>query len=243
MTNRLLSVSFLLVGFVLALGCQSKGPVPGEGSPSEGAPPKVGTTETTGAHPGGANPHAGVPGAPGSDPHAGLGIAPVGKGPNLTDTGLLDIGAIAVKVPESWLVEPPKSSMRKAQMRAKGSAGDAELIVFYFGQQGAGSAQDNIERWVSQFTTAEGKPVTDVDLKNVQVNEHKISRVEVAGRFANNMPVQGQEVAPVEDQRLIAAIVSTVSGPYYMKFLGPNATVTENRAAFDAMLQSIVPAP
>jgi hypothetical protein len=156
---------------------------------------------------------------------------------------MLDIGAVAVKVPEAWRVEPPKSSMRKAQMVAEGAKGPAELVVFYFGEQGAGSAQDNIERWVGQFTTADGKPVTDVDLKNLEVNGHKVSRVEVVGRYANNMTTQGQEEAPRDDQRLIAAIISTVSGPYYVKFLGPNATVTEHRAAFDEMLNSIVPAP
>ena len=177
------------------------------------------------------------------DPHAGLGIPPAGAGPKLTDTGLLDIGAIALKPPEGWKVEPPSSSMRKAQMRAEGEAGPAELVVFYFGPQGAGSSQDNIERWVSQFTTADGKPVTDVDLKDVEINEHRVTRVEVAGRYANNMAMQGQQQAPVADQRLIAAIVSTVSGPYYMKFLGPNATVTAEREAFDRMLNSIVPAP
>ncbi len=185
----------------------------------------------------------GDPRAAGGDPHAGLGIPPAGSGPQLTDTGLLDIGAIALKPPEGWRVEPPSSSMRKAQMRAEGEAGPAELVVFYFGPQGAGSSQDNIERWVSQFTTADGKQVTDVDLKEVEINEHRVTRVEVAGRYANNMPMQGQQQAPVADQRLIAAIVSTVSGPYYMKFLGPNATVTAEREAFDAMLNSIVPAP
>jgi len=238
MTNRLLHVSCLVLGLALAAGCKGKGPVPEEGSPSGGAAPQVGTAETTGAHPGAANPNGNS-----ADPHAGLGIPSVGKDPVLTDTGMLDIGAFAVKVPEAWRVEPPKSSMRKAQMVAEGAKGPAELVVFYFGEQGAGSAQDNIERWVGQFTTADGKPVTDVDLKNLEVNGHKVSRVEVAGRYANNMAMQGQEEAPQDDQRLIAAIVSTVSGPYYVKFLGPNATVTEQRAAFDEMLNSIVPAP
>ena len=156
---------------------------------------------------------------------------------------MLDIGAIAVKPPDGWKVVPPRSKMRKAEMVADGPAGPAELVVFYFGAQGAGTAQDNVQRWVSQFTTPDGKPVTDVDLKNLEINGHKVSRVEVAGSYINTMAMQGQEQAPAADQRLIAAIVSTVSGPYYLKFLGPNATVTQERAAFDAMLNSIVPAP
>ena len=244
MMNRLIHGSCLILAFVLLAACKSKGPVPGEGAAS-GATPKAGTTETTGAHPGAANPHAGLGDttAPAGDPHAGLGIPPVGSAPRFTDDGLLDIGAIALKPPETWQVQPPKSQMRKAQMVANGEAGPAELVVFYFGPQGAGSAQENIERWVSQFTTADGKQVTDVDMTEVEINDNRVMRVEVAGRYANNMAMQGEAKAPVADQRLIAAIVSTGSGPYYMKFLGPSATVTAEREAFDAMLESIVPAP
>lgn len=240
MTNRFLHAFFLVVGLLFVAGCQSKGPVPGEGSP-----PKVGTAETTGAHPGAANPHAGMgdPNAMAGDPHAGLGIPPAGKSATVDDSGMLIIDAIAVKVPERWKVEPPKSSMRKAQMVAEGAKGPAELVVFYFGPQGAGSPQDNIDRWVGQFTNADGGPITNADLKELEVNGHKVSRVEVAGRYASNMAMQGQAEAPVDDQRLIAAIISTANGPYYLKFLGPNETVTAHRAAFDEMLNSIVPAP
>ncbi len=156
---------------------------------------------------------------------------------------MLDIGAIALKVPDAWKVQMPSSSMRKAQLVAEGSKGPAELVVFYFGERGAGSPQDNIDRWVGQFTTADGAPVTNADLKELEINGQKVSRVEVTGRFASNMAMQGQAQAPVDDQRLIAAIVSTASGPYYLKLLGPNATVMEQRTAFDGMLNSIVPAP
>jgi hypothetical protein len=245
MTNRLLHVSSLVLGFLLAAGCQSKGPVPGEGTPSGGAAPTVGMAETTGAHPGAANPHAGMgdPNAMAGDPHAGLGIPPVGQGPKLSDEGILDVGAIALKVPDAWKLQPPSSSMRKAQMIAEGAKGPAELVVFYFGPQGAGAAKANVDRWVGQFTTADGAPVTNAELKDLEINGHAVTRVEVAGRYASNMAMQGQAEAPVDDQRLIAAIISTPGGPYYLKFLGPNATVTEHRGAFDAMLGSIVLSP
>ena len=246
MTNRFLHLSCLVLGLLLVAGCQSKGPVPGEASQPGDPAPKMGMTETTGAHPGAANPHAGMgdQSSMNGDPHAGLGIPPVGKAaPNISDDGMLSIGAVAVKVPDSWKVAPPSSSMRKAQMVAEGSKGPAELVVFYFGPQGAGSPKDNIDRWVGQFTTADGAPVTKTDQKELEVNGHKVSRVEVAGRYANSMPMQGQANAPVDDQRLIAAIITTPSGPYDLKCLGPDATVMENHAAFDEMLNSIAPSP
>jgi hypothetical protein len=54
-------------------------------------------------------------------------------------------------------------------------------------------------------------------------------------------PGQAQEAVP--GQRLLAAIVSSEGGPYYFKFLGPDATVQEHRAAFDGLIASIVPSP
>jgi hypothetical protein len=55
------------------------------------------------------------------------------------------------------------------------------------------------------------------------------------------MTPTGQPGEATADQRLIAAIVATPQGPYYIKLLGPDATVAENRAKFDAMLASMQP--
>lgn len=71
----------------------------------------------------------------------------------------------------------------------------------------------------------------------------EVTKLEVAGRYASGMGAPGQPQAPQADQRLIAAIVNSDRGPYYFKFLGPNATVVENGAAFDELLASIVASP
>jgi hypothetical protein len=42
---------------------------------------------------------------------------------------------------------------------------------------------------------------------------------------------------------MIAAIVETSGGPYYIKFIGPNKTVTDHAASFDALIDSIVASP
>jgi len=237
MTNRLLHVSCLVLVLALLAGCKSKGPVPGEGSPSGGVAPQVGAAETTGAHPGAANPHAG------GDPHAGMAMNTHGAGsvaPEVDSKGMLDVGSVAFKVPDAWQVQPPKSSMRRAQLAANGKEGPAELIVFYFGPQGAGSAQDNIDRWVGQFKNADGSPVTEPSITKGEANGLQFTRVEAAGQYSNTMAQPGQAAPAVSNQRLIAAIVESKGGPYYFKFVGPEATVTEQRQAIDALLASIV---
>ena len=72
---------------------------------------------------------------------------------------LLDLTA---HVPAAWESQSPSSSMRLAQYRVPGTAGsgDAEFVVFYFGQGQGGSAEANITRWQSQFSSPSGKPVT-----------------------------------------------------------------------------------
>ncbi len=64
-----------------------------------------------------------------------------------------------------WVVESPTSSMRKAQYRlprAEGDAEDAECVVYYFGAQGGGGLEANIERWCSQFEQVDGSDSMDV---------------------------------------------------------------------------------
>lgn len=218
----------------IAAGCQSKGPAPKEGS---GAAPQVGTAETSGAHPGAAQ-----------DPHAGMDPSQVPAGAAATSgqpdaSGMIDLGAVAFKVPAKWSAQAPKSGMRRAQLSAPGSAGDAELIVYFFGPQGAGSSQENVDRWIGQFSNPDGSAVSNAKQASRKVSGMDITRLEVAGQYAGGMNPAGQQQPGQANQRLIAAIVNTQSGPYYFKFLGPSASVTENLAAFDGLISSIVASP
>ena len=65
----------------------------------------------------------------------------------------LAIGPFALAPPAGWTVKPVTSSMRAAQFIIP-PAGDIELIVYYFGPSGAGSVEDNLDRWFSQFTAS-----------------------------------------------------------------------------------------
>ncbi len=244
----MLSPSFhvfaMSLALIVAAGCQNKGPAPREGS---SAAPQVGTTETSGAHPGAAqDPHAGMP-QPG-DPHAGMDPRQIPGGTGATSgqpdaSGMIDVGTVAFRVPAKWSAQAPKSAMRRAQLTAPGSAGAAELIVYFFGPQGAGTSQENLDRWIGQFSNSDGSAVSDAKQTSSKVSGMDITRLEVAGRYAGGMSPTGQQQPGQANQRLIAAIVNSQGGPYYFKFLGPSATVTENAAAFDGLISSIVASP
>src|SRR5262249_47963631 len=83
-------------------------------------------------------------------PPAGLPAVPEGAG-----TG---DAALAWTVPAAWIAEKPSSSMRRAQYRVPGKAGDGECVVFYFGPGQGGDPKSNAARWAEQFTLADGKP-------------------------------------------------------------------------------------
>lgn len=235
-TNRTLPVFVIALALLLVAACQAKGPAPKEAT---GAAPRVGTTETSGAHPGGTNdPHAGLDMPQPRSPHGG---AQMQGQPDAS--GMIDVGAVAFKVPGKWTAQAPKSGMRRAQLSAPGSAGPAELIVFFFGAQGAGTSQENIDRWIGQFSNPDGSAVSDAKTTSSKVSGVDVTKLEVAGQFAGGMAAAGQPQAAKANQRLIAAIVNSQGGPYYFKFLGPSATVAENGAAFDEMISSIVASP
>jgi hypothetical protein len=235
--NRSLHVLVTTLILLLVASCQGKGPAPKEVAPSSEPTAKVASPETGGAHP-----------SIGTDPHAGMVAPPNPHGMDAAlgqpdAAGMIDVGAIAFKVPTGWEAQPLGSSMRRAQLGAPGSAGPGELIVYFFGAQGAGTAMANIERWIAQFSNPDGSPVSDAKQTSSKVSGLELRKVEVAGRYEGGMGPAGQPQAPKSNQRLIGAIVETEGGPYYFKFLGPDPTVVAQRAAFEQLLASIVPSP
>src|ERR1044072_9534883 len=55
-----------------------------------------------------------------------------------------------LQAPDGWISEQPSSTMRVAQYRLPGDAGDANLAVYYFGPGQGGSGEGNPGRWVEQ---------------------------------------------------------------------------------------------
>ncbi len=238
MSNRYNASLVAIVAMLLATGCKDRAPSPN----STPASPHAATTPHASA-----NPHA--TDAP-ANPHA-TGQIPLPEGhPSVMPTvkapapgGAIDAGAIAFTPPSEWKFEQPASSMRRAQLKAPGADGEAELVVYFFGAGGAGSAKDNIDRWVAQFTNKDGSAITDATPTEQTLNGFKVTKVEVAGQYAGGMGPQAQQQPAKSAQRLIATIVETPGGPYYFKFVGPDASVAENREAFDQLLASIEASP
>jgi hypothetical protein len=116
---------------------------------------------------------------------------------------------------------------------------DAEVIVYYFGESGAGSVEANIDRWVGQFTQPDGSPSSGAaKIEHVKLGGQDATVVSVSGHYESSaMP--GSPAVDLPDGALLAAIVASPTGPYYWRLVGVKATVVANEPKFRAMLGSL----
>ncbi|MCZ6835377.1 MAG: hypothetical protein O7G85_06340 [Planctomycetota bacterium] len=156
----------------------------------------------------------------------------------------LQVDDLHFEVPESWEMQEPSSSARKAQFVLPGAgsdeASDANLVIYYFGSGGAGNLQANIDRWVGQFEDESGNPPTSTArIEERTVADTKILTVDVAGRYvAETSPGSGEHVDQA-DYRMLAAVIDAPAGRYYVKAVGPRETIDLCDASFTKFLDSL----
>jgi hypothetical protein len=194
-----------------------------EGSARPGAPATAAHNPATQALPSG-HPTMGSPtGTPGPAPTG----APLAGGLTWTATAPL-------------VARAPGMEMRAAEYGVAGEGGAAEavLTVFHFGAGAGGTVQDNIDRWAGMYQGAGGAPAVP-QVAHLTVSGFPITTVATEGTAGGGMP--GAETAPAL-AKFLGAIVEGPEGMVFFKLSGPPATVDRARAAFDALIASIVPA-
>ena len=205
------------MAFAVSLACSDQGAVKRD-------TPKPAAAETT-------RPPAIASVTPPASP-AGLPPVPEGAG-----TGA---NALAWKVPEGWVSEQPTSSMRRAQYRVPGKAGDGECAVFYFGPGQGGDPTSNAARWAEQFTLADGSPAQNaMKTSELEVGGLKVLMVEVAGTYKGGMTMTMAPAVAKPGYRLLGAVAPGPDANWYFKFTGPDATVNAQRNAFVSMVKSL----
>lgn len=133
---------------------------------------------------------------------------------------------IKFAVPAEWAKKPASSPMRVAEFTLPGPGGDAELVVFRFAG-GGGDAASNINRWRTQFTRADGTPLTEADGK-VQAMVRgplKLTLVDLAGTYVAQVTPGATERYNDANYRMMAVIVEGTGDPYFFKAVGPGATM------------------
>ena len=249
---------------ILALGasslaCGQSGPSgkPAEAAPSPAKPKTLAPAATgeaaalppghPGVHPaeGGAapNPHAAMTGSE----REGMGRVkepPPASAPTeisfdgKTRRELID--GLGYTVPEQWATQPPSNRMRLAQYDIPGPGGGASFTVYRF-PGGAGTVDQNVERWLGQFDPPEGKTLEEVSkVEKKEIDGLAVTQVEVSGNFGGqSMAPMAAPEAPKSDMRMFAAIVEGQGDPYFVKVIGPNATLARWQPPLESLVASL----
>jgi len=147
----------------------------------------------------------------------------------------INVAGLLLVLPEGWRQETPSSPMRKVQARVPGEAGDGELVVFFFGEGSGGGIEANIQRWIDQMEVAlDTSPRREV----IEANGLQITWVDVSGTLKPSMMGIGP-TTPVPNSRLLGAVVEGSGGPWFLKVVGPDATLGDHLDGFIQMLKNL----
>ncbi len=142
--------------------------------------------------------------------------------------------------PADWTSKPSPSSMRVAQWELLGDDAPAEVVIFYFGEGGGGGVDANLERWFGQFEQPDGSTTREkATITERSVNGLELTIVDMRGTFVAPVRPGAPQRNNRPGHRMIAAVVEGGTGPWYIRVLGPVATVTKWEASVEAFLSSL----
>ncbi|MCB9357314.1 MAG: hypothetical protein H6505_01980 [Calditrichaeota bacterium] len=153
----------------------------------------------------------------------------------------LDLNSLLADLPAGWTKTNPSSSMRLGQVALAKTGGDtldAELAVFHFPGTG-GSAAANLERWEGQMQGPNGEPghtVAKYDTMKLD-NGITVITVDIVG---TQLP-SGMGMGPTSEMpnsRMIASVLETPAGNYFVKVTGPKNTVAAHEPKLRAFLKT-----
>jgi hypothetical protein len=159
-----------------------------------------------------------------------------------SDTAGPSAGGLTWRAQSPLTARTPKSSMRVAEYGLEAEP-TAELSVFYFGAGQGGSIEDNMTRWIGQFTQPDGSE-TKAKRDERIVKGIPVALVEARGNYSGGMAMPGgPEPSGTKDAMLLGAIAKGPNGAVFFKFVGPRGSLENARGAFDGLIESIQPAP
>ena len=153
------------------------------------------------------------------------------------DPQWLEVAGLRGPKPSSWVWTKPSMQFRTLQYSVPGGADStltAELIVSVFVAGDGGPLEANIERWRGQFRT--GDEAVTAKRSRKEVGPLQVELVELEGDyFAMGAP------AAKRGFMQLAAIVQAEGRNVFFRLVGPKDTVESNRAAFDALIDGLMP--
>jgi hypothetical protein len=143
-------------------------------------------------------------------------------------------------VPRTWTRVPATADTEGARFRLPAATGDLADTEFVLrtGADARPTADDQLARWYGRFTQPDGRPSSAAAAVFRQtVDGLRITRVDLTGTYVGSAP--GAVEVGVSGYRLLGAFLEGDGGPWTLEILGPQATVGDARADFDALLFTV----
>ncbi len=149
-------------------------------------------------------------------------------------------GGLTLQAPKSWKKIEPRFNMIEAEFSVE-TVGDDENNGRLTIMSSGGTIEQNIDRWIGQFSQPDGGPTKDVaKVETAKIDGMKVHMVDIVGTFADR---PGGPVSPPtmrDNYRMLGAIIESENdGNYYVKFYGGKATIDENAELFKAFIKSL----
>jgi hypothetical protein len=148
-------------------------------------------------------------------------------------------GKLQLKSPKDWVRKQPQSRIIEHEFAVPASAGDAnEGRVTIMGAGGPIDA--NIDRWYSQFSQPDGGSIKErAKVKKFKVAGEDVHLVDLSGTYKDQRGPMAPAVERPKYRMLAAIITAGPLGNYFVKFYGPQQTVTDHEKAFLSMIEGL----
>ena len=143
---------------------------------------------------------------------------------------------ISYKLPDDWKAISSDKQFRLLEISLETDE-DFSLVVFNNIQ---GTADQNIDRWISQFKKDETFDRENIIIKRDSLDSKYITSIEMYGTY--EVPRMGNNSAPVVVQSnygLLGGVVEFPNSLYFLKAVGNNDLIKENSVSFEEFLYSI----
>jgi hypothetical protein len=155
---------------------------------------------------------------------------------------VVSLDGLSSRTPADWKEVATTSQMRYKQFavpRVGDDKADAELIIFYFGPGGGGTAADNIQRWKGMFQPPQGKSIDDAArVEEFKVGNVKVTYLDIQGTYLFKAKPIDTKAEPRANHRMLAIIFESPKGPYFIRLVGPEKTVAHHKKGFDEWLRN-----
>lgn len=143
---------------------------------------------------------------------------------------------ISYKLPDGWEATSSDKQFRLLEVSLNTNE-EFSLVVFNNIQ---GTADQNIDRWISQFKQDETFDKNSIIIKRDSLDSKYVTSIEMYGTY--EVPRMGNNTAPVIVQSnygLLGGVVEFPNSLYFLKAVGSNDLIKENSISFEEFLYSI----